>query len=62
MEDVPSAPPEAMTVEESYGSFKAEMKELMADWKALSREPLRTVSQLLSKSWSKTKIGEVVCS
>ena len=48
-----------MQVEESYGSFKLEMKELQGEWRELARVPVGRVSGELVKGWRKTLVGEV---
>jgi hypothetical protein len=50
---------EKMEIEESFRSFKTEVKELNADLKALARVPLEAVSKLLNSRSQLTKMGEV---
>lgn len=48
-----------MDVEESYRSFKLEMKELRSEWKELTKEPVRAVSDQLKEDWKRTLVGTV---
>jgi hypothetical protein len=51
-----------MVIEEHYRSYKIEMKELLAEWRNLTRIPLGSVSKMISQKSKKTLMGEVEAS
>ena len=48
-----------MDLEETYRSFKLEMRELKDQWKLIMREPVEHVSSRLKEGWNKTLMGIV---
>lgn len=48
-----------MQTEESYRSFKVEMKELQKEWRQLVQEPIKKVSGELVNGWKLTYMGQV---
>lgn len=48
-----------MQTEESYRSFKIEMKELQAEWRQLVQEPIKKVSSELVTGWKLSCMGQV---
>jgi hypothetical protein len=59
VEDVSGGQEEPMDIEETFRSFKIEVRELSGELKGLAKAPVESVSKLLNEQCQLTRIGEV---